>query len=158
MDRVTLIALLFSALACKHVDGGAVEATWVLVTPDGRTISDCSCTCPSIAKMRLELLPTDGGGDACAGRGACAFSCNQKIGATQFDIPAGRYQVRLVPVGADGSDATGGEAGACKADAQAYTKLFDVVTGQVTQLDALQFVAGCAPECGGSDNTRVCKR
>jgi hypothetical protein len=161
MDRVTLIALLFSALGCKHVDGGAVEASWVLVTSFGQGISDCSCTCPPIAKIRMELLPKgDGadGADVCAGRSACEFSCNQGTGSTQFDIPPGKYQVRLVPVGADGADATGSEAGGCRAEGRAFTKLFDVVAGGVTQLDALEMVAGCAPECGGDDNTKVCTK
>jgi hypothetical protein len=158
MDRVTLIALLFSALGCKHVDGGAVEASWVMVTSYGQGISDCACTCPSIAKIRMELLPKEGGGDACAGRGACEFSCNQHTGATQFDIPPGTYQVKLVPVGPDGADVTAGEAGGCRAEARAFTKLYEVVTGRVTQLDALQLVAGCAAECGGDDNTRVCTK
>jgi hypothetical protein len=156
MDRITLIALLFSALACKHVDGGAVEASWVLVTADGRGVPECACTCPSIAKIRMELLPVDGGGDACAGRGSCVFACGQQTGATQFDIPPGTYQVRLAPVGADGTDVTNREAGGCRAEAQAFTKLYEVVAGRVTQLDALQLVVGCAAECGGDDSTRVC--
>jgi hypothetical protein len=161
MDRVTLIALLFSALGCKHVDGGAVEASWVMVTSFGQGISDCSCTCPSIAKIRMELLPQGpnaGSGDACAGRSACEFSCSQGTGATQFDIPPGTYQVRLVPVGANGTDVTAGEAGGCHAEGRAFTKLFEVVAGRVTQLDVLEMVAGCAPECGGDDNTRVCTK
>lgn len=159
MDRVTLIALLFSALACKHVDGGAVEASWVMVTADGRGIADCGCTCPPIGKIRMELWPQDGGGggDACAGRAACEFSCGQETGATQFDIPPGTYQVKLIPVAADGSDVTG-EAGSCRAEGRAFTKLYQVIAGQVTQLDALPLLVGCAPECGGDDSTRVCQK
>lgn len=161
MDRVTLIALLlFTALGagCKSVDGGAVEVSWVLATWDGRGISDCGCTCPPIAKVRVAVVPEGGGADACAGRSACEFSCNQQTAATQFDIPPGSYQVSLIPVGPDGTDVTGGEAGGCRAGAQAYTKLYQVVKGQVTQLEALQLVVGCAPECGGDDSTRVCTR
>jgi hypothetical protein len=156
MDRVTLIALLFYALGCRHVDGGAVEASWVLVTSDGRAITDCACTCPPIAKIRMQLFPQDGGSDPCAGRAACEFSCEQQTGATQFDIPPGLYQVRLVPLGADGADITGGEAGPCRTEGRSFTQLREVVAGRVTQLDALQLIAGCAPECGGSDNTTVC--
>ena len=106
----------------------------------------------------MQLVPKDGGDDVCAGRPACDFSCNQQTAATQFDIPPGTYQVSLVPVGADGMAVSGGEAGGCRADARAYTKLYEVVTGQVTQLDALQLIVGCAPECGGTDSLRVCKK
>ncbi len=134
-----------------------MEASWVVVTPDGRGITDCACTCPPIAKMRMEVIGADGS-DACAGRTACEFPCNSQTGATQFDVPPGTYDVRLVPVGADGSDVTGGEAGACSAEARSFSKLCEVVTGRVTQLDALQMIAGCAPECGGADNTKVCKK
>ncbi len=158
MDRVTLIALLFSALGCRHVDGGAIEASWILVTTDGRGISDCACTCPQVAKMRLQLVPQNGGGDPCGGRAACEFSCGQQTGATQFDIPPGTYQVWLVPVGANGENLSGGEAGPCSAEPRAFTKLQDVISGRVTQLDALQMIAGCAPECGGANAGAVCKK
>jgi hypothetical protein len=158
MDRVIVIALLFSALGCKHVDGGAVEASWIFVTPDGRAINDCACTCPPIAKIRIQLLPQGGGGDPCAGRAVCEFPCNQQTGVTQFDIPAGTYEARLVPVGSDGVDVTGGEAGSCATEARSFTRLQEVVAGRVTQLDALQMVAGCAPECGGSNSGAVCRK
>lgn len=129
----------------------------MLATADGRGVSDCACTCPPIAKVRMQIVPAGGGGDVCGDRSACEFSCGRQTGATQFDIPPGRYQISLVPVGPDGVDVTGGEAGACRAGARAFTKLYDVVKGQVTQLDALQLVVGCAPECGG-DTSSICKR
>jgi hypothetical protein len=101
MDRITLIALLFSATGCVPIDGGAVEASWTVVTyGDGRGISDCNCACPPIAKVRLQLVPVAGGSDPCAGRATCQFSCNLQSGATRFDIPAGSYAISLVPVGA----------------------------------------------------------
>lgn len=106
----------------------------------------------------MELLPVDGGGDACAGRDACAFSCGQQTGATQFDIPPGTYQVRLAPEGGDGADVSNGDAGGCRAEARSFTKLYEVVAGRVTQLDALQLVVGCAAECGGDDSTKVCRK
>jgi hypothetical protein len=158
MDRVVRIALLFSALGCVPIDGGAVEATWVVVTHDGRRIADCGCTCPPIAKIRLQLLPEDGGGDPCAGRAACQFSCGRQTGATRFDIPPGTYSMSLVPVGDDGNDLTSGEAGTCSAGGGAGPTVRDVVKGRVTQLHAMMVLADCAAECGGSDNTKVCKR
>jgi hypothetical protein len=158
MDRLTLIALVFSALGCVSIDGGAVEASWVLVTHDGRGIANCSCTCPPIAKIRLQLLPTAGGADPCAGSAACQFACDRQSGTTHFDIPPGNYAISLVPVGADGNDITTGEAGTCSAGPGAAPVVRDVVKGRVTGLDALVVLADCAADCGGSDNGRVCTK
>jgi hypothetical protein len=158
MDRVSLIALLFSTLSCVSIDGGAVEASWVVVTHDGRGISSCACTCPAVAKVRLQLLPVGGGADPCAGRASCEFSCDLQSGATRFDIPPGTYAMSLLPVGADGSDVMNGEAGGCRAGPGADPVIRDVISGRVTGLDAIMVLADCAPECGGADNTRVCGR
>jgi len=156
MDRFILIALLFYASSCVSVDGGAVEASWVVVTHDGRGITSCACTCPPVAKVRLQLLPVAGGADPCAGRSSCQFSCGLQSGATRFDIPPGTYAISLLPVGPDGNDITTGEAGACRAGPGADPVIREVVSGRVTGLDATMVLADCAPECGGSDNTRVC--
>lgn len=156
MDRITLFSLLFSALGCVSIEGGAVEASWVVVTQDGRGISDCACTCPRVAMTRLSLIPIEGGEDPCAGRQSCMFSCNRKSGATRFDIPPGMYAISVVPVGADGVDLTGGEVGTCSAGVGASPVVRQVVSGRVTSLDAMTVLAGCAAECGGGDNTRVC--
>jgi hypothetical protein len=159
MNRLTLIALLFfCGPACVAIDGGAVEVSWVVVTHDGRGISDCGCTCPPIAKMRLQLVPVGGGADPCAGRDSCAFGCDLKSGATRFDIPPGTYAISLVPVGADGNDITSGEAGTCSAGPGADPEVRVVQKGRVTGLDAKLVMADCAPECGGADDTRVCTR
>lgn len=158
MDRLVLFALLFSAPGCVSIDGGAVEASWVVVTHDGRTIANCACTCPPVAKIRLRLLPTAGGDDPCAGRASCQFGCDLQSGATRFDIPPGRYAISLVPVGADGNDITNGEAGTCSAGPGADPMVRDVVKGRVTGLDATMVLADCAAECGGSDSNKVCTR
>lgn len=158
MDRITLISLLFSALGCVPIEGGAVEASWVVVTQDGRGISDCGCTCPAVAKTRVALVPLDGGADPCAGRESCMFSCNAKSGATRFDIPPGTYAISVVPVGADGVDLTNGEVGSCSAGPGASPVVRQVISGRVTSLDAMTVLAGCAAECGGANNTRVCTR
>jgi hypothetical protein len=160
MDRVTLIALLVGVLGpgCKHVDGGAVEASWVLATSDGRGISDCSCACPPISQIRMTIVPAKGGADACSANSGCVFPCGEQTGATQFDITPGLYQISLTPVGPGGADAGGSDAGSCQAQTTSFTKLYQVVQGQVTQLDALQLVVGCEPACGGDDATKVCSR
>jgi hypothetical protein len=158
MDRITLFALLFFALGCVSIDGGAVEASWKVVTHDGRAISDCGCTCPPIAKIRLQLVPLSGGSDPCVGAAACQFSCNLQSGATLFNIPPGSYAVSLVPVGADGNDITNGEVGTCSAGALLAPMVRDVIKGRVTQLDALTMLADCAADCGGSNNNNVCTK
>lgn len=163
MVRVILIALLFCAsagLSCVSIDGGAVEASWVVVTHDGRTISDCGCTCPRVAKVRLALIPEGGGPDACAGKDTCAFSCNSKTGATRFDIAPGTYAVSLVPVGEDGADLpVGVPAGAtCGAAAPVGPVVREVAKGRVTQLDPVVVEVDCAAECGGSDNDEICRK
>ena len=158
MDRITLIAVLFSALGCVSIDGGAVEASWQVMTQDGRTITDCGCTCSPIAKIRLQLIPVSGGSDPCAGHSTCAFSCNQQSGATRFDIPPGTYAISLVPVGEDGNDITNGEAGTCSAKSGVAPEVRDVIKGRVTQLNAMTMLADCADECGGSDSNKVCTK
>jgi hypothetical protein len=158
MDRFAFFALLFSALGCVSIDGGAVEASWVVVSHDGRRIASCGCTCPPVAMIRFQLLPTAGGADPCAGRASCQFSCDLQSGATRFDIPPGTYAISLVPVGPDGTDITNGEAGACQAGPGTDPEIREVVSGRVTGLDARVVLADCAPECGGANNTRVCTR
>lgn len=160
MDRITLIALLFSAAGCVAIDGGAVEASWKVVTyGDGRGIADCNCACPPIAKVRLQLVPVAGGEDFCAGRATCQFSCNQQSGATRFDIPAGSYAVALVPVGQDGNDIVPrADPLTCGAQSGIDPVVREVVKGQVTQLDAMLMKATCAPECGGLDGDKICRK
>ena len=145
-------------MGCVSIDGGAVEASWKVVTHDGRGIADCACTCPPIPKVRLQLLPLGGGSDPCAGRAACQFSCNWQSGATRFDIPPGSYAVALVPVGEDGNDVTSGEAGTCSATAGVDPIVREVIKGRVTQLDAMTVLADCAADCGGSDSRKVCTK
>ena len=161
MDRITLFALLFSATGCVSIDGGAVEASWVVVTHDGRGIANCGCTCPPMPKVRLQLIPVAGGSDPCAGRDSCQFSCGQKSGATRFDIPPGSYAVSLVPVGQDGQDIVNdpsGAAGMCSAFSGVAPVVRDVIKGRVTQLDAVEMVADCAADCGGLNSSKVCTK
>jgi hypothetical protein len=158
MDRFLLISLLFSALGCVSIEGGAVEASWVVFTPDGRRISDCGCTCPAVRKVRFALEPVGGGADPCAGRTSCMFSCNQQSGATRFDIPPGSYSISVVPVGVDGNDITIGEAGSCNAVAGISPVVREVVKGRVTSLDAITVLADCAAECGGPSTGNICRR
>jgi len=161
MVRIVASLLVLAAAGCVSIDGGAVEASWD-VHANGRSIADCSCTCPEIAKVRFSVVPKTGGDDLCAGRAECQFSCRAKHGATPFDIPSGDYSLALVPVGADGQDLTGAvvQVGAmtCSARGGVTPVLRTVGKGKLTQLNAVVIDADCAPACGGADSTRVCTR
>src|SRR5687768_16517711 len=89
----------FAVSSCVDINGGAIEASWVLRTSDGRAISDCTCADPAIASVRFVALRVVGDGsvgdDACATHPGCVFSCHSQRGATPFDIPPGRYAISL---------------------------------------------------------------
>jgi len=161
MVRIVASLLVLAASGCVSIDGGAVEASWD-IHANGRSIADCSCTCPEIAKVRFSVVPKAGGDDLCAGRAACQFPCRAKHGATPFDIPAGDYALNLVPLGVDGQDLIGPVAqaggGMCSAQSGVAPVLRTVGKGKLTQLDAVEIEADCAPACGGADSNKVCTR
>lgn len=156
MGRIVFLTMAAAAVSCVPIDGGAVEASWVVRTDDGRAITDCQCSDPQIASVRLKLVGASGGvkGNVpCQDRGSCQFSCQRHTGATPFDIPPGFYLISLVPVDASGQDLT-----ALAPPRQVQTPapvLREVVKGQPTQLDALAIVGKCASSCSGNQN-RVC--
>jgi len=161
MARIVLLLFALTAAGCVPIDGGSVEATWDLHTPDGRRISQCSCSCPRIAKVRFSVVAADGV-DLCAGRAACLFSCGAGQGGTPFDIPPGEYDLSLVPVGEDGHDLVGAipqDAGdTCSAQSGVAPILRSVRKGQPTQLNTVLIQAKCAAECGGSDTSKACSK
>jgi len=55
MGRIVFLTLLSAAVSCVSIDGGAVEASWVVRTDDGRAITDCQCSDPQIASVRMHL-------------------------------------------------------------------------------------------------------
>ena len=148
-------ALLLGGASCVAIDGGAVEASWVVRTPDGHGIEDCACADPAIARIRFRVVGPDGV-DRCAGKASCGFSCARRSGATAFDIPPGSYAISLVPSDGAGVDLTRIAAGqrAVQVPVAALTR--DVVHGQTTELEAFQVVAACADSCGGPNH--VCRR
>jgi hypothetical protein len=151
MKAVILCLLVLpGTAACVQVDGGAVEASWVLQTFDGRSISDCGCSTPEVSRVRFVVVRMDGpGGDVCAGRPSCEFPCRRGTGATRFEIPPGRYAISLSPLGVTGQPLLAGGA----VDVPAPI-LRNVVFGQPTELDAFSIQASCALMCGGE--SRVC--
>jgi hypothetical protein len=144
-----LACLVLLVSACVKIDGGAVEISWVVIAPDGRGITDCSCADPAIAKVRLSLLGIGGdidGVDACAGQAQRDFPCQRQTGSTPFDIKPTQngemYSVSVAALGADGSPLT-----------QVATPapiLRQVVYGQPTEVEAFALVASCAAACNGS--------
>ena len=95
--------------ACVPINGGAVEISWVVISPSGGGITDCSCADPAIAKVRLVLVGVGGaiaGTTPCAGKAQCDFPCQNQTGATHFDIPptgpGESYEISVVAVGNDG--------------------------------------------------------
>ncbi len=137
--------------ACVKINGGAVEISWVVISPSGGGITDCSCADPAIAKVRLVLLGMGGAIDGttpCAGQAQCDFPCQNQTGATQFDIPptgpGEMYEVSVVAV-----DGNGIEVPQSKIMTPA-SLLLSVVEGQPAETDAFTLVASCAPTCSGN--------
>jgi hypothetical protein len=160
---ISMACLLASGLggACVPTEGGAVEASWVLRTFDGRAISNCRCSAPEVTRVRLVVAPIlpDGttGGDVCAGRSDCEFSCTRQSGATPFFVPTGPYAISVAPLGAGGELLAGAPPQGAGVRVPAPI-LRDVVFGRPTQLDAIAIEAGCAATCNGEQSNRVCTR
>jgi hypothetical protein len=161
INLLVSLTLFSSAGGCVDIDGGAIEASWVLRTRDGRAIEGCGCADPAITRVRFFVVPSvsegaPAGSDLCEGRGDCEFACGSQRGATPFFVPAGRYAVSIVVLGVAGAPvATGVGPGTVRVPAPI---LRDVVYGQPTQLEAVAIEAGCAAACGGDVPTRACSR
>ena len=140
--------------ACVQINGGAVEISWVVISPSGGGITDCSCADPAIAKVRLVLVGKGGaiaGTTPCAGQAQCDFPCQNQTGATHFDIPptgpGESYEISLVTVGIDGLEIPPTEIMTAATPAPI---LLQVSQGQPTEVDAFTLVAPCAPTCSGN--------
>ena len=155
LAAIAVVASLSSA--CVKIHGGAVEISWVVISPSGSGITDCSCADPAIAKVRLVLVRVGADGGAidgatpCAGQAQCDFSCQNQTGATQFDIPPTGpgewYRATVVAVGNDGTEIPQTEIMTPPTPAPI---LLQVSEGQPTEVDAFTLVAPCAPACSGN--------
>ena len=158
---IALVVLGFLVVGfggCVQVSGGSVEVSWV-VHANGRAITDCTCSDPEIAKVRINLVGQGGsiqGSTPCAGQGQCEFGCQRGTGATPFDIPETHgdevYAISVVPVGTNGADLS---------QVQVQTPaaiLYPVLRGQPTEVEAFLLNATCSPACGGMNMTSVCER
>jgi hypothetical protein len=155
MYRILFLVAAGASVSCVSIDGGAVEASWVVVDVDGHAIARCGCADPEIVSVRLQLVGKKDDGvlfDPCQERASCQFPCERRTGATPFDIPPGSYLMSLVAVDATGRDLDSLDTGDKRVVAPAPV-LREVVRGQPTQLDALALVAGCAARCGQNKNT-----
>lgn len=151
-----LLGLLCEGMvgSCVQIDGGAVEVSWV-VHADGRAITDCTCSDPQIAAVRIQIVGKGGaieGATPCAGMAQCQFACQRQTGATQFNIPETHgselYAISVVAVGPDGRDLLTVQTPA--------PILRTVVKGQPTEVDAFLIEAGCAAECESKNKSGVC--
>jgi hypothetical protein len=156
---VLVIAAPVVAGACVEVDGGAIEASWVLRTFDGRAVSGCGCASPQIARVRFVARRAGDdqtvGEDVCAGEPGCEFPCRSQRGATPFFVPTGRYAISFAPLDAAGAPLGAGAPGAGGVRVPAPI-LREVIHGRPTQLDAVAIETGCAQACNGDLSNKVC--
>jgi hypothetical protein len=152
LAATALVASLIPA--CVPINGGAVEISWVVISPSGGGITDCSCADPAIAKVRLRLVGKGGaieGTTPCAGKAQCDFPCQNQTGATHFDIPptgpGESYEISVVALGNDGLEIPQTE---IMTPATPAPILLQVSEGQPTEVDAFTLVAPCAPACSGN--------
>lgn len=92
--------LLWLVGGCIEIEGGAVEARWVLRTPSGNAVT-CQDERARIDWVRFVLSPRPEGADPCFDDERCAFSCERGVGTTPFFIPEGEYAISLQPLDVD---------------------------------------------------------
>jgi hypothetical protein len=141
---VTTAGILISGVfipACEPVNGAAVEVSWVVHTPGGYAIDDCSCAEPAISNIRLLLTPQSG----TESPRTYTFPCKRQRGATPFEVPEGNYEL-----GIQALDASGQVAGAVVTPPPFLRKL---VWGQPASMDAQLIKAPCASRCANKNGT-----
>lgn len=88
------------AAGCVAVDGGAIEAAWV-INAAARSIR-IDCDCARLGAVQLRLEPLGAGTDPCAGNDRCIFDCEGGVGTTGFFVPQASYSMSIVPVDLEG--------------------------------------------------------
>jgi hypothetical protein len=153
---IAIVALGFLLGGCVQISGGSVEVSWA-VRANGRAITDCTCSEPEIAKVRIKLVGKGGTIDGtmpCAGQAQCEFACQRQTGATPFDIPETHgdemYAVSVVAVGTNGADVPLLQ--------PPVAILYPVLRGQPTEVEAFELDTSCATACGGMNMSSVCAR
>ena len=105
--RVVLVGLQLGSLAgCVAVEGGAIEAAWVINAAVGGV--RISCECAQITSVDIVVVPQSGTDTPCAGDD-CRFSCRRGVGTTRFAISEGNYVISLAGVDSSGVRLTAAE-------------------------------------------------
>jgi hypothetical protein len=147
---------------CVRIDGGAVEISWVVRSSDGRAITDCTCSAPRIAFVRLNLTGVGGdidGTTPCAGKPECQFPCHRQTGSTPFEVQEGTPSADVTQPQYEISVTALDDAGAELPDVETPAPILrTVVRGRPTEVDAFLLVAQCADECSGMNSSGVCTR
>ncbi|MCA9665228.1 MAG: hypothetical protein KC503_06555 [Myxococcales bacterium] len=126
--RAAVVALALSATAgCRDIEGGSIEASWIINTAGGGKRIDCACARFGAVRYRIIDVatgaqpclesggdgggPTDataavdttaGDGDAGAAGARCEFDCVAGVGTTAFFIPPGDYAISIQPLDLEG--------------------------------------------------------
>lgn len=132
---------LLEAGGCDPVNGAAVEVSWVVHTPGGFAIDDCSCADPTITRVRLLITPQSGPESA----RSYDFACEKQRGVTPFEVPAGLYELQVQALDGAGQPASGAVA--------PPPFLRRLVWGQPASMDAQLIVASCAARCANKNGT-----
>ena len=121
--------------ACVDVNGGAVELSWSL-----RTATGMETTCQTAGITQVALCVRQCDMTTCTGPAICpaaTWECDRLRGATLFDIAPGRTELTIR------ADCSGGAANVVLPP----PLVRDIVTGDVTQLNALLITV---PSTGGA--------
>jgi len=92
-----ILATVLGFTGCVDVDGGAVELSWSLRTPEGEPNN---CVESRIERVRLCWAPTSGD-PARVCEGSRTFQCTDARGFSRFEIDAGETAFWIEPLCAD---------------------------------------------------------
>ncbi len=114
---------------------------WSLRSEAGYPLGGCDCSDPPVSRLRLTLTPTvDEPGLMPQ---AYEFACSRQRAATAFEVPPGRYDMRLWALDAQGELAPK----VVTPPPQVRT----VVWGQPASLEVQHVVAPCASRCANKN-------
>ncbi|MBT8491984.1 MAG: hypothetical protein KJO07_02895 [Deltaproteobacteria bacterium] len=89
------LAGILGCFSCVDVNGGAVELSWSLRTPDG---DPNDCTGADIDRVRLCWAPADDGQTVRVCEGSRTFDCQDERGFSRFEIDEGETAFWIEPL------------------------------------------------------------